>query len=582
MGALAETWSRLTVPRRVVLVAAVLGTIVTLFFIVRTASEPEMRLLFRGMEDDAAGEIVAALEQMDVPHEVRGNAIYVPVDQRDRLRVELAANGLVKDGSVGYELLDGMSGFGTTREMFRTAVKRAIEGELQRSIEAMPDVRRARIMIAMSERRPFQREEERATASVSVASSGGKLSQSTARGIRYLVALAVPGLDPDQVAVVDMEHGVILAPGEEESGQRTDEREERIAEVLRRRLEALLVNNVGAGNFTVQVTVETTREARTVSERIIDPESQSPTTSETVETTERSTTPSAAVTVASNLPDGDAAAGGGGQGETDRSTARESVAYTYSTTQREQVVEPGAIRRIGVAIVLDEREDVGPDGAVARAPRSREELQVIEQLVKAAIAFDEERGDEVEVVSLAFVDEPSVDLGLGEGAEGPSFVDENGALIMQLGVLAIVAIVLGLFVVRPILTSQPAFDDQTPLIEGTLAPPAGGEGAVGGDYPSGAPQRLAIEGYEEDYGDGRMLDGEGDDRSALLAPDDEYGAIMPVGQDSAGAPPSLRGVSETQTERLREAARDKLDASVEVLKRWLASNGSEDAGARER
>lgn len=558
MASLAETWNRISGPRKVVLITAVLSTIAVLFFIVRTASAPEMRLLFRGMEANASGDIVAALDQMAVPHEVRGNAIYVPADQRDRLRVELAAEGLVKDGSVGYELLDGMSGFGTTREMFQTAVKRAIEGELQRTIEAMPDIRHARVMIAMSERQPFRREQQPATASVSVVSTGGRLDQSAARGIRFLVALAVPGLEPDQVGVIDMEHGVVLAPGDAQAGQASDEREERIAAVLRQRLEALLVNNVGPGNFTVQVTVETTREARTISERIIDPDSQAPTSSETMQVTESSTTPSANVTVASNLPDGDAA-GGGAQGQSDRSTAREAVSFTYSTTEREEVVEPGAIRKLGVAIVLDEHEEVGPDGEIVRTPRTREELQVIEELVKAAIAFDEARGDEVRVVSLAFVDEPATELAFAEDA-GPSFFDQHGAMIMQLGVLAIVAIVLGLFVVRPIMRAENYADDETPLIEGTLAPPG-----AGGALPNGA---FATQFDEEGGGEAALIGEDGQPLNALDSPD---ASSRPVAlPDGTAPPPALQGVSASQTERLREAARDKHDASLEVLKRWLA------------
>lgn len=564
MGSLAETWSRLSATRKGVLVAAVIGTMVTLFFLVRTATAPEMKLLFSGMEDDAAGEIVTALDQMGVPNEVRGSAIYVPADQRDRLRIELASDGLVKDGSAGYELLDGMSGFGTTRDMYRTAVKRAVEGELQRTIEAMPDVRRARIMIAMGEQRPFQRDEARTTASVTVSSAGGRLSQSTARGIRYLVALAIPGLSPDQVAVIDMENGVILAPGDEQAGQASEDREERMAAMLRRRLEALLVSNVGDGNFTVQVTVETTREARTVSERIIDPDSQSPTSAQTTSTSERSTTPSATVTVASQLPDGDAAAGGAGaQGESESSTTSEAVAYTYSTTQREETVEPGGIRRIGVAIVVDEREEVGPEGEVTRTPRTREELQVIEQLIKAAIAFDEARGDTVEVVSLAFVDGPGSEE-FGDEALGPSFMDQHGALLIQLGVLAIVAIALGLFVVRPILRSQPDYDEQAPLLEGVLAPPGrGGEAAglgaetmtqIGGEGEEGGSAALGAEG------------GDGEIETPLEAAREEGGVASTLAR-----PAGMQDLSDSQSELLRSAARDKLDASVDVLKRWLSA-----------
>ena len=101
-----------------------------------------MALIYGGLDSAQAGEVIAGIERAGVPYEVRGDAIYVASDQRDRLRMDLAAEGLPAAGSTGYELLDGMSGFGTTSQMFDAAYWRAKEGELARTILALPNVAR--------------------------------------------------------------------------------------------------------------------------------------------------------------------------------------------------------------------------------------------------------------------------------------------------------------------------------------------------------------------------------------------------------------------------------------------------------
>ncbi|MCI4666378.1 MAG: flagellar M-ring protein FliF [Neomegalonema sp.] len=573
MQALADTWSKLSIPRRLVLVGAVLATLFTVFLIARTATQPRMALLFGGLQDKAAGEIVAALEQMGVPHEVRGSSVYVPVEQQSRLRVKLAGEGLIKASGTGYELLDGMTGFGTTQAMFRTAVKRATEGELKRTIEAMPDVHTARVMIAMGKREPFSREKVKTTAAVQVRSIGGRLKPSSAASIRYLVALAVPGLEPEQVVVSDTRYGIILKPGDKRTGEAGEEREERIAARMREKLEKLLVANVGEGAFRVEVTVETTRETSKTSEVILDPNSQVPVKSDSTEVKETATTPSSPVTVASNLPDGDAKKGD--PGKSDKSTARETVSYRYSETKRDKLVEPGAIKRIGVGIVLDMRKNVGTDGKVTRVPRTEEELKTIEQIVKSAIIFDEARGDTVRVKSLAFVDPETLDAPLEASSAFDKFLSENGGRLAQLLVLGLVALLLGLMVVKPILTSRAqAAADEMMVIEGSLAD------AVDDD---------AVEDAELVGADGELstataaAPGEAGDTALATTPaaalPDGVAPTPALSAPAVEAAPMLQNLTLTQAEQLREIARNKSDEALVVLKRWLtAKSGEEEAG----
>ena len=216
MNAISETWSQLSTQKKVILVGAVAATLALVLMLARVASTPSMALLYGGLDQQTAGEVVAALDGMNVPSEVRGDSIYVPAGQRDRVRLSLAQQGLPQKGQAGYELLDQLSGFGTTSEMFQAAYWRAKEGELARTLLSHPGVQSARVHIGANARRPFERSNGISTASVTVSMKGGApLEEDAAVSMRFLVALAVANLDPTQVGVIDARNGVVLRPGDE-------------------------------------------------------------------------------------------------------------------------------------------------------------------------------------------------------------------------------------------------------------------------------------------------------------------------------------------------------------------------------
>ena len=143
-------WSALDMRRRIVVIGATIAMFLAVLGLSRMANTPNMALLYAGLDSSAAGEIVAALEQRGVAYEVRGDSISVDSTQRDALRMTLASEGLPTTGAAGYELLDGLSGFGTTSQMFDAAYWRAKEGELARTILANPQIRAARVHIAQA------------------------------------------------------------------------------------------------------------------------------------------------------------------------------------------------------------------------------------------------------------------------------------------------------------------------------------------------------------------------------------------------------------------------------------------------
>ncbi|MCI4661730.1 MAG: flagellar M-ring protein FliF [Neomegalonema sp.] len=454
MAGMLETWNALSLTKRLTLVGAVIGTILTVLALAQTATAPSMALLYGGLEEQSAGEVVTALDKMNVPYEIRGNAIYVDGTQRDFVRMSLARDGLPQQGQKGYELLDDLSGFGTTSEMFEAAYWRAKEGELGRTIMSVPGVSSVRVHIGNASRRPFQQGAAKTTAAVTVRTNGGALSEQSALSIRYLVALSVAGIDPKQVAVIDAKHGVVLRPGQDRAFGVGNALAEEKAKRLEQDIATLLGVRVGDGNVRVSVTVETTTEQETISERIVDPESRVTLTADTSSLNEQTKGSRGVVTVASNLPDGDAANGDGGD-ESQRQESREQVTYSYSETRRDQVKSAGAVKRIGVAVLIDEQEIISPDGTITYQARPPEELAAIQKLVQSAIAFDEGRGDVVTVESMRFAAIPNtgevVTAGFAE-----RFLENNAMSLIQLGILSVVALLLGLLVVKPILSATKA------------------------------------------------------------------------------------------------------------------------------
>ncbi|TNC71308.1 flagellar basal-body MS-ring/collar protein FliF [Rubellimicrobium roseum] len=462
MDNLISIWGKLDGRRRAVVLGATLATFVAIALLARGPGPGEMALLYAGLDPAAAGEVVAALESRGIPYEVRGDAIWVPESARDLERVTLAAEGLPATSAKGYELLDSLSGFGTTSQMFDAAYWRAKEGELARTILAVPTIRTARVHISAGASRPFRREEA-PTAAVTVTTGAGPLGPDQADALRHLVAAAVPGLAPDDVAVIDAERGLV-ADREEAPESRAGD--------LAQRAERLLEARVGVGNAVVEVSVETVTETERLSERSFDPEGRVAISTETEESESSGQQGGAGVTVASNLPDGKAQEGGANRSSEE--TSRSVTNFEVSESSREVLRAPGAVRRLTVAVLVNDIATTDADGVTTLTPRPEEELAALSELVASAVGLDTQRGDVITVKSMPF--ESPAALGSEPGAPQDRPIDI--ASLLRPALLALVAIVLGLFVVRPLLR---------PRREPDLLPPvpalAGPDGAMDGFPP---------------------------------------------------------------------------------------------------
>lgn len=532
-----NTWQGLDMRRRVIVIGATVAVFVAVLMLSRIALQPRMSLLYAGLEPSAASDVIAALDQRGVAYSVRGDAIYAADTARDQLRIALAGEGLPANGAAGYELLDGLSGFGTTSQMFDAAYWRAKEGELARTISASPQVRNARVHIANPASQPFRRDSA-PTASVFVTPAAGSLSAQQAQALKFLVASAVTRLTPDAVSVIDSSTGTVI------DGQREPDiamaEAERAAE-LQHSVERLLEARVGRGRAIVEVRIEPQTDRESIVERRIDPEGRVAISTEVEESTASSQGSAAgAVTVASDLPDGDAAAEAGEQSSQNTET-RERTNFEVSETSREILREPGGIRRLTVAVLVDGTMEIQPDGSEIWVPRSEEELVDMRELVASAVGYDEARGDQITIKSLAFEPIPASETGSAPATAFP--VDPMQ--LAQLGVLAAVALALGLGVVRPILTRsvEPAPGLPAPDMPPPIATPDLPPEALTGEIDDGGfagPQINTVGDFDVDFGD---------------TPDNGL--------------PALPGMDADPVARLRGLIEERQDETMEVLRGWM-------------
>jgi flagellar M-ring protein FliF len=477
-------------------------TLGLLGFLVFRGSEPPMALLYGDLDQRDAGQVVAALERARVPHRLGrgGTEILVPEDQVARMRLQLARDGLPAGGSVGYEIFDRQSGLSTTPFQQDINRLRALEGEIARSIRSIQGVQSARVHLVLPRREPFSRERGEAQASIVLQMRGSqRLDRGGVQATLHLVAAAVPGLRPQNVSIVDS-RGELLARGGQalasSEGQAITAEERRRAQEMRiaRGVEEMLERSLGPGRVRVEATVEFDAERVETREERFDPDNQVPRSTQSTTESSRNGEPQN-VTVANQLPGAPQTQSGGPTSQESRQeeTTNFEIGRTTRTTLRDQPV----LRRQSVAVMVD--GVVEPPETAGGPPRyrerTREELERVASLVRAAIGFDERRGDRVEVVSLRFAMElpgstGDRDAGVLGSLMSPTLITRlaESALVALVAVLAI--LMLGRPLVRRINASlvpsaeaglQPAVTAALPsaavLQEGSAGPgsPGGSE-----------------------------------------------------------------------------------------------------------
>jgi flagellar M-ring protein FliF len=456
-------WERLPPLRRVILMAVLAASFIGLGLITMESSDG-YTVLFSGLPNEDAGAIVAQLDAEKVPYRLEnsGGTILVPESQVHKLRLSLAANGMPSGGGIGFEVFEKQT-FGTTSFVERMNYRRALQGELQRTIATLSVVESSRVHIAIQERSLYKDDDEPPSASVVLKLKRGRaLSRSQSSGIVHLVASSVEGLQPDRVTIID-DAGNVLSSGDREGGSGNSTHHD-LERSLEKRILSILEPVVGSGHVAVTVTAEIDQSQIEKTEELYDPQKLTLRSEQrTVEGEGAAgsstggligargnlpnssplpdaplpaapTDPNAPPTVAAAAPTATPPPASTTTTSTKGlSRLSETRNFEVNRVVSRMVGAKSRVKRLHVAVLVDgvprpidpaaaakpaaedpaakdkeKGKEATEEGAPAVAkvdliPRIKEELTRIESLAREAAGLDPERGDRIEVHSVPFV-----------------------------------------------------------------------------------------------------------------------------------------------------------------------------------
>ena len=473
---------------------------------------PTYSLLYANLAAEDEAQIAQALDAAQIPYRVQpgSNTIEVATERLTDARLKLAAQGLPESGG-GFAALDKDPGFGVSQFVETERYQHALESELGRTIASLRPVAAARVHLAMPRQSPFVHEHHGASASVFVQlKAGRRLEQEQVQAIINLVASSIPELEPGQVTVVDQQGRLLSTPdGHDEFSLREQQFDmaHRLEDDYRQRVESLLAPLVGAGRVRAQVVAQMDMSSTEEAREQYRPDSQIVRSEQTSEQSTRDAggsqgvpgalsnqppaagvasapPPTAAPAAAQNNGNGTgasggkpaaAAAGGAAAGAagalaaptTDTSSKETTRNYEIDRTLAYTRQPAGKLKRLTVAVLIDDARTVDKDGKTHSVALSKDQLDHVTQLVKDAVGFDESRGDVVNVVNSSFTEEPAAPEGTLESPpiwEKPLFFD-----LLKIVMGAVVLIVLVLTVLRPLMRTLLG-TLRTPRLEAADAP----------------------------------------------------------------------------------------------------------------
>jgi flagellar M-ring protein FliF len=479
-----EVWNRMPSSGKIMTIGAAVATIGLLGAVIYYGSQPDYGVLFSDLKPADAQSIVEKLKTANVPYSISngGTTVSVPNERISELRLQMAGEGALSGGHVGFDLFDKTS-FGATDFAQQVNYRRAIEGELAKTIEGMDEVESARVHITPKKESIFTEKEEGAKATVMVRVKQNKdLSAERANSVVSLISSSVEGLDPSSVSVMDTRGRLLVAAGQGKTvGGAGDagafhaqlEAKQKFEAENSARIIALLEPVVGENRVRADVAADIDFSQVEQSEEKYNPQSQvvrSQQTSQEARNTS-ATNPNGIAGARSNNPATQASpqpAAPPQAGGDQRNTS--TVNYEIDKTIKKTTGGGGRVSRMSVSVVVDNK--VVNDVEVAR---NGDEIKQIQDLVGAAVGIDANRGDSVVVQTMAFSKPPAPDNGANA-----SFLDKNKSLVSSLvkwGALVIVALLILFFVVRPArkalrsAASAPVMGNDGPrLLEGEIMP----------------------------------------------------------------------------------------------------------------
>lgn len=403
-SSLLALWRQLGLNQRVSLTVAALVVVGAMIALMIWSRRPDLQLLYARMGQKDAAEVISYLQAQNIPHEVGagGTSVSVPSDQVYKLRMDLASKGLPSGEGVGFEIFD-KGQFGLSDFVQRTNYLRALQGELSRTIAQLAGVRSARVMIVQPENRLLITDQGiKPTASVFVDLGGGRLVLDQVNAIRHLVANAVQGLLPDQVAVVDNRGHVLSEDLKQDPTLGTASSQMRykqqVEDYLAKKVESMLAMVIGPGQAVVRVSAEIETEATTLTTEKYDPEGQvvrSQTVTEDSTLSSESSERGGAIGVSANVPEKAATVEAGQRPTSNSEATRKNRTTTYEINRlvTNTTRNPGTIRNVSAAVLVARRQADADGATVMRTP---EELGALRQVVINALGLRATAGQSLE------------------------------------------------------------------------------------------------------------------------------------------------------------------------------------------
>lgn len=452
-----NVFSSLSLSKKITLILVTGATVAGLMFAVTLSQRPDYQTLFSNLSSEDGSSVISKLKEMRIPYQIEGGGsrILVPAEKVYETRLTLAGQGIPQGSGIGFEIFD-KSSFGVTEFVQKVNYRRALQGELSRTITQLAEVESARVHIVIPEKSLFSENQERGKVSVVLKLRPGRaLTKTQVNGIVHLASSSVEGIATSDVTVVDNYGQMLSGANDNPTAQLSSsnlEYQKTLEKDLEARVQSMLEKVVGSGKVTARVSAVVDFKQVEKTEEKYDPDGA------VVRSEQRGTDSStgAAVAsagvpgVASNLPGGQSAAT---TALSQPSSQRQNETINYEISKViSKVIEPvGTLQKLTVAVLVD--GNYGPadkDGKKTYTPRSDEDMQKITAIVRNAIGFNEERGDKVEVVNIPF---GSAEMATEEAtAAAPSIIEKYPwlPLAVKYMVPLLIAIMTIIFVLRPL------------------------------------------------------------------------------------------------------------------------------------
>jgi flagellar M-ring protein FliF len=400
----------LSAGQKIITAAVVLLVLGGIYSLSNWRKEADFKPLYTGLAAEDSAAVVAKLKEggADYRLSASGDSVLVPSAKLAEMRLELAAAGLPKTGRIGYELFD-KTNLGATEFVEHINYRRALEGELERSVMALSEVEQARVHVTFPKDSVFLESREPAKASVMVKiRAGAKISPRNVVAIAHLVGSAVEGLSPESVSILDMQGNLLSRPAaaspDEAASEAGLEHRQKVERDILQKINATLDPLLGHERYRAGVWAECEINSGEQSEETLDPAHSVMVQSQKTEETTGTGASSGVPGTPSNLPRPTSKPASSGVSTTRRT---ENVTYQSSRVTRNMKLPQGAIKRISVALLLDQSvrwEGTGKAMHKVLTPLTPEVMKTVKDVVSAVVGFNQERGDQITVESLPFED----------------------------------------------------------------------------------------------------------------------------------------------------------------------------------